>query len=262
MNMHRIKTIALATIFVGSAVLGSATTAQADTLDNILKVGQANTKASQSSQKKVDKLADETGDLLQDYKTVLKQIEGLKVYNARLDKQIDNQNKRIGDIETSIGQVTVIQRQMLPLVIRMVDSLEEFVSLDVPFHIEERNQRIGFLRNNLDRSDLTVAEKFRQVLEGYKIEAEYGRKIDTYKSSVEIDGESREVNMLRIGRISLLYQTTDTTITGAWDQDLKEWVQLDSGQYKSAVQKGIRIAQNQAVKDIMTVAIQAPEAGN
>ena len=48
--------------------------------------------------------------------------------------------------------------------------LETFVELDVPFHMEERMQRIEFLRNNLDRSDVSIAEKFRQVLEAYKIE--------------------------------------------------------------------------------------------
>ncbi len=85
------------------AVLGSQ--AQANSVDAVLKVGQATTQAAQKSQKKIDSLADETGDLLQDYKTVMKQVDGLRVYNARLDKQIINQLKRIGDIENSIGQV-------------------------------------------------------------------------------------------------------------------------------------------------------------
>ena len=104
-----------------------------------------------------------------------------------MQRQIDNQMKRIDEIDESIDQVTVIQRQMTPLVIRMIDGLEKFVELDVPFHMDERQQRIAFLRSNLDRSDVTVAEKFRQVLEAYKIESEYGRKIDAYKGSVEIE---------------------------------------------------------------------------
>ncbi|MBL4826605.1 MAG: DUF3450 domain-containing protein, partial [Spongiibacteraceae bacterium] len=202
MNMHRFKTIAFAVTLSAGALLG--TTAQANTVDAVLKVGQAKTAAAQKSQVRVDRLASDTGDLLQDYKTVMKQVDGLRVYNARLDRQIKNQLERIKDIEVSIGQVTIIQRQITPLVIRMINSLEQFINLDVPFHMEERKKRIAFLRANVDRSDLSVAEKFRQVLEAYKIENEYGRKIDTYKGSANIDGVEREVNFFRVGRIALV----------------------------------------------------------
>ncbi len=250
MNMHRMKKVALTSVVLAGAIMGRAAVVEADSLDQIYKVGQAKTEAAQSSQKRVDKLADETRDRLQDYKTVLKQVEGLKVYNARLDKQIDNQAIRIAGIEESISQVTVVSRQMLPLAIRMIDSLEEFVGLDIPFKKVERN---------VDRSDLSVAEKFRQVLEAYKIEAEYGRKIDTYEDSVEIDGVAVEVNILRIGRIGLMYQTTDGNVSGAYDQANRQWTQVDSGLYKGAISKGIRIALNQATKDVMTLPVQAPE---
>jgi Protein of unknown function (DUF3450) len=258
MNMHRFKTIAFAVTLSAGALLG--TSAQANTVDSVLKVGQAKTAAAQKSQVKVDKLAGETGDLLQDYKTVMKQVDGLRVYNARLEKQINNQLVRIKDIETSIGQVTIIQRQVTPLVIRMINGLEQFVNLDVPFHKEERQKRIAFLRANVDRSDLSVAEKFRQVLEAYKIENEYGRKIDSYKGSVDIDGVDREVNFFRVGRIALVYQTTDTEVTGAWDKEAGQFVQLDKGEYRNAIMMGLRIARKEASIDILKLPIPAPEA--
>lgn len=258
MNMHRFKTIAFAVTLSAGALLGSS--AQANTVDSVLKVGQAKTAAAQKSQAKIDKLANETGDLLQDYKTVMKQVDGLRVYNARLEKQINNQLLRINDIENSISQVTIIQRQVMPLVIRMINGLEQFVKLDVPFHKEEREERIAFLRANVDRSDLSVAEKFRQVLEAYKIENEYGRKIDSYKGSVNIGGVDREVNFFRVGRIALVYQTTDTEISGAWDKSTGEFVQLDKGQYRNAILKGLRIARKEASIDILKLPIPAPEA--
>jgi hypothetical protein len=149
---------------------------------------------------------------------------------------------------------------MTPLVIRMIDGLEQFVELDVPFHIDERRQRVAFLRGNLDRSDVSVSEKFRQVLEAYKIENEYGRKIDAYKGSVEIDGVERDVNFFRVGRVALLYQTTDTEVSGAWDQASRSWVQLDSGEYRNAIMKGLRVARKEASIDILNLPIAAPEA--
>jgi hypothetical protein len=258
MNMHRIKTSALVGVMAISPFWVAA--AHADTVDDIFRVTEAKTAAAKDSQTKIDKLSEQTSSLLDEYKRVNKQIEGLRVYNARLEKQIANQNRRVTDIEESIAQVTIIQRQITPLVIRMIDALENFVELDVPFHQEERQQRIDFLRANLDRSDVTVAEKFRQVLEAYKIENEYGRKIDTYKDTIEIDGVEREVNIFRVGRVALLYQTTDLEVTGAWDNNSRSWQKLDSGDYRNAVQQGIRIANKQASIDILTLPVAAPEA--
>lgn len=260
MTMHRLKNALIAVLVAGGTLAGTVATVQAASLDSVLKVGEAKNVAARKSQAKVDKLADETRDLLTDYKTVMKQIDGLEVYNTRLQRQIDNQTVRIGEIDESIDQVTVISRQMTPLIIRMIDGLEKFVELDVPFHMDERQQRIAFLRANLDRSDVSVAEKFRQVLEAYKIESEYGRKIDAYKGSVEIDGTERDVNFLRVGRIALLYQTTDTEISGAWDQASRSWVPLERGEYRNAIMKGLRIARKEASIDLMNLPVAAPEA--
>ncbi len=261
MNMQRLKTLKIAAMVLLGSLLGTASVASADeTLQAILQVSEEKTAAAKQSQVKIDRLAEETRSLLGDYKTVLKQIDGLKVYNARLQKQIDNQERRLVSIDKSINDVTVIQRQMTPLVIRMIDGLEQFVELDVPFHIDERRQRIAFLRNNLDRSDVTVAEKFRQVLEAYKIENEYGRKIDAYKGSVEIDGVERDVNFFRVGRVALLYQTTDTERSGAWDQASRSWIALDSGEYRNAILKGLRIARKEASIELLNIPVPAPEA--
>jgi hypothetical protein len=258
MNMHRFKLIALAMTLSFGALLGFQ--AQANTVDAVLKIGQAKTSAAQKSQQKVDKLSGETGDLLTDYKTVMKQVDGLRVYNTRLEKQLANQIQRIDDIENSINQVTVIQRQVTPLVIRMIDSLEQFIELDVPFLQRERKERIAFLRSSIDRSDLSVAEKFRQVLEAYKIENEFGRKVTAYKGSLSIDGVERDVNFFQVGRIALLYQTTDTEISGVWDKASSDFIQLDKGEYRNAILKGLRIARKQASIDILKLPISAPEA--
>jgi hypothetical protein len=261
MNMHRLKVVMITAAVAAGSLTGAASISHADeTLNAILKVGENRNAQSAKSQVKIDKLAEETRELLGDYKTVMKQVDGLIVYNKRLEKQISNQEKRIEDIDNSISQVVVIQRQMTPLVIRMIDGLEQFVELDVPFHIDERRQRVAFLRGNLDRSDVSVAEKFRQVLEAYKIENEYGRKIDAYKGSVDIGGTERDVNFFRVGRVALLYQTTDTQVSGAWDQASRSWVELDNGEYRNAIMKGLRVARKEASIDVLNLPIAAPEA--
>lgn len=259
MNKQRFKAVALSTMLSAGALIGSV--AQADqTLNSILKVGEEKVKLAQASQQNVDKLAEQTTSLLNDFKVVNKQIEGLRVYNAQLEKQIANQLKVISQLSESIENVTVIERQIQPLILKMLEALDQFVSLDVPFHMDTRMEQLEMLKNNQERADISVAEKFRQILEAYKIESEYGRKIDTYEDSLEVGGQQREVNVLRVGRIALMYQTKDTELSGAWDQRQRAWVELDSGEYRSAILKGIRIAKKQASIDVLELPILAPEA--
>ncbi|MCV6615563.1 MAG: DUF3450 domain-containing protein [Cellvibrionaceae bacterium] len=259
MKKQRLKAVALSTVLSAGALMGSA--AQADqTIDAILKVGQAKAQSGAQSQQKIDKIAEQTQGLLQDFKTVNKQIEGLRVYNKQLEKQIASQLEVINNLTGSIEQVTVMERQIQPLILRMLEALDQFVNLDAPFHVAERQERLQMLKDNQERADISVAEKFRQVLEAYKIETEYGRKIDTYKDTLQIDGQEREVNILRVGRIALMYQTTDTEKSGAYNKASGQWESIDSGDYRAAILKGIKIAKKQATIDIMDLPILAPEA--
>ena len=255
MTTTRLKTLLLA-ICVG----GSVSIAGAQTIDPIVEVGKERTAAAKASQAKIDRLADETSNLLTDYKTVMKQVDGLKVYNARLERQIANQEKRIRDIDASIAEASVIQRQIPPLVTRMLDGLEQFINLDMPFDLDTRLGNIEAVRANMDRSDVTSAEAFRQVLELYSIELQYGRGIEAYTDTIELGGVDREVDILRIGRVALVYQSTDGAETGAWNKDAQTWEELSAGDYAAAVRKGVRIAKKQATIELLNMPVSAPEA--
>ncbi len=255
MTTTRLKTL-LAAICIG----GGASIAAAQSIDPIVEVGKQRTASAKASQAKIDRLADETTSLLSDYKTVMKQVDGLKVYNARLERQIANQEKRIRDIDASIAEASVIQRQIPPLVTRMLDGLEQFINLDMPFDLNTRLGNIEAVRANMDRSDVTSAEAFRQVLELYSIELQYGRGIEAYTDTIELGGAEREVDILRIGRVALVYQSTDGAETGAWNKDSQSWEELSAGDYAAAVRKGVRIAKKQATIELLNMPVSASEA--
>jgi predicted RNase H-like nuclease (RuvC/YqgF family) len=258
MKNQRLKAVALSTVLSAGALMGSV--AQADqTLDSILKVGQTKTTVAQESQKRIDRLAQETDDLVQQFKHQNRLIADLRMYNSQLERQVTAQTRVLQELEESVEQVTVIERQIQPLIVRMLDGLEQFVALDKPFRLQERKDRIETLRRNQDRADISVSEKFRQVLEAYKIESEYGRFLDTYNDTLSIDGQDREVSVLQVGRLALIYQTSDANHAGVWDSVQNQWVALD-GSYRTAILKGFRIARNQVSPDTITVPVQAPEA--
>lgn len=245
--------------FLLSASFLFSTTSIAANLDQAVKENNAANSAAQQSQKKIDSLSQQTDKLFNEYKVVSKEIDGLVIYNTQLEKQIANQIKEMQSINNSIDQVTVIERQIVPLMLNMINGLKQFVALDAPFLQEERGERIANLEQLMERADVSVAEKFRKVLEAYQIENEYGRTIEAYRGTLDIDGNQREVDFLRIGRVSLMYQTDDSQYTGIWNKTSKQWEPL-SNQYRSAIRDGLRIARKEVAPNILKLPVPAAEA--
>lgn len=233
--------------------------AAAQSLDQVLGVRTVTTKDGRKSQIKIDELTDDTRDLLSQYKVVMKVVDGLKVYNAQQRRLIRSQEEELSELEASIDNVTVIERQIGPLIERMIDTLATFVSMDVPFLMDERNKRIDFLKETLDRADVSVAEKFSQVLQAYQVENSYGSTIEAYTDVIELDGKSRSVDMLKWGRVSLVFQTLDGETTGVWDNNLKDWVILPD-EFRLGVRDGVRIARKTKTADLVRLPIPAPES--
>lgn len=234
--------------------------AAAEPVDRIVAEGMERAAEGRSAQQRIDQVAGQTGELLRDYRQLVGVVDGLKVYNGLLQRQVDNQEAELTELRQSIEAVTVIERQVAPLMLRMIDALEEFVRLDLPFLEDERRTRIAALRAMMERADVLPAEKFRRVLEAYQVEIEYGNTIEAYKGRVEIDGRTHEVDFLRIGRIALLYQGRDGAYTGAWDRQSGQWRRLTGDLYRREVARGLRMARKQAAPDLLMLPVPAAEA--
>lgn len=233
-------------------------TASAADVDAPLQVRkQANT-ASAQAQQRVDAIADETERLVSEYRTALEQIEALRTYNGQMDELIAAQRDEMQGLKTQIDQVEVVGRGMLPLMLRMIEALREFVGLDVPMLLEERRDRVAALEDLMGRADVTDAERYRRILEAYQIENDLGRTIEAYRGELVTNGTTRTVDFLRLGRVALFYQTLDGAEVGAWDPETKSWVQL-AGEHRSEIRRGIRIARKQAAPDLLRLPLPAPK---
>lgn len=235
-----------------------ATTMSYAQLEDVVKTGEAKVKDAQQSQARVNKVVDTSQARLVEYRSLLKQVDGLKVYNNQLNTQINSQLALIDKFENSTAQVALIERQMLPLIMKMVESLGEFIDIDLPFHEQERAERILFIQENIEKSEVDISEKFRQVLEVYQVENEYGRKMDSYSQIITINGQEHDVNILRVGRIAMVAQTKDTKLSAVYDKATKSWVELNNGTYRNSIKNGIKMANKQASIGVMTLPISAP----
>ena len=225
-------------------------------MESVLEVGRDNQQLSAKSQSLIDSTERQTDKIVNEWKAVSKQVEGLKLYNAQKRIQIQAQLDLMDKLDEQLVQVVVMQRQIPPLAQKMLDSLESFISLDTPFRKEERQNRIDLVRSSLAKPKVTASEQVRQVLEAYNIEAEYGRKIDTYESTLN---DGTVVNILVIGRIGMFYQTKDEQSSGRWNNETGQWDELP-GSYRKPIRDGIRMAKKLAPTDMLMMPIVKGEA--
>ena len=270
MILEKIKTksylylIAIVVLFIG-AISYSQTDNQEeiilpnpiDILGDSLVVQSTTSQDSQQSQVKISNLSNQTQELLGEYRLVLQQIDRLIAYNEYVERLITDQEFQIKDINQQLIDFAIIERGIVPLMLESIDTLDKFIDLDIPFLLDERKQRIARLRIIMDQSDITVSEKYRQIMDAYQIETSYGSDIEAYIGFLEIDGENRQVDFLRIGRTSLTYQTPDQEETGFWNKELQEWEDLPR-KYTDYVKQGLKIAKKQVTPDLIELPIEAP----
>lgn len=197
---------------------------------------------------------------LEQYDAVLKDFYGLQTYNSLVERQLQNQQVQLDQLKQSIDQVPDLERQIPALLTKMVDSLSNFVELDLPFKLDERRDRVQKLKAMLENTDVSEAEKARRVLEAWTIESDYGRSYDATTEPLEIAGTVHpEVNILRIGRVALIYQTPDAKYTGAYDPRTRKWVELGSD-YRNQVRQALRMAQHQVAPQLLLLPVTPPQA--
>ncbi len=240
---------------IATLVIATSGSVFAQSVDQVLQADQRRLTLAQQSQERINSIVEGTRSLEDQYRAINKEIDGLRVYNRLMGAQTDGQQAALEDIALSMDQVDVINRQIFPLMTRMIDGLERLIALDVPFLMEERTTRVSGLKDILERSDVTVSEKFRKVMEAYQIENDYGDTSETYTQTLTFGDNTRSYNILRIGRIGLYFQSDDANITGRWDNTAREWVRDDSA--RAEIRKGLSIVKQIIAPEIIVIPVSA-----
>lgn len=238
-------------------LLASLQVSNALALEESLEVRTKADSAAAESQTRISKLADQTARDLQRFRVAIQRLESLEIYNRQLGKLIDSQNNEIQSVKRQTEEIETIETGALPLMITMTDTLGKIVTSDLPFLLEEREDRVTNLRELIDRADVTAGEKYRRIMEAYLIEVDYGRTIEAYRGELPEDQGVRTVDFLRIGRIGLYYQTLDGEESGRWNSGEESFEILGSGARRQ-IQLGLRVARKQSPPELLSLPINAP----
>ncbi len=199
-------------------------------------------------------LADQTAELLGEYRVTVQRLDRVRIYNDNLEALLADQQREQQDIQRQLASFEQVQQEVVPLMLEMVEDLARFIELDLPFQMAERRNRVALLREVMGQSNVTVSEKYRQIMSAYQIEADFGRTIEAYDGRLE----DRQVHLLRVGRILLAYQTPDRAETGFWNKNTRQWEVAN--QFRGEVVEGLRIARKQAAPTLLRLPLPAPES--
>ncbi len=231
--------------------------AMAQSLDSTVQAETRINKDAASSQQRVSTLAKQTQDLLAEYRAVVREVEGLKIYNENLAKVVGDQRSEIESINNQLAGLEATNRGVVPLMLEMIEALGQIVEADIPFRIEERRARVERLANMMDQAEVTASEKYRRVMEAYQSELEFGRTTEAYSDTLPTTGQT--VDFLRVGRTLLIYQTSDQSSTGWFNPSTRAFEELPS-KYTLEVKNGIAIAKNEKAPDLVMLPTPGPEA--
>ncbi|MBX2849665.1 MAG: DUF3450 domain-containing protein [Acidiferrobacterales bacterium] len=245
-------------VLIASLAAVMPTTVVADATDDIINANTNRSQAGAASQQRIDGLAEETDKIITQYHQQSKIVESLKLYNDRLRRTVEAQERAKSELSRSIEEASLIERQIVPLMLRMISGLEIFVGADMPFKLQERTERLERIKGYLNNANITPAERFRQVLDAYTIENDYGTSLAVYTDTLDLNGSDLTVNILQVGRAGLYYQTFDGQVSGYWNKENKSWDQLDSS-HNPGITKAIRIVEGKETTDLMELPIIAPE---
>ena len=240
------------------ALLLSISLASAQNLDSSVQVEQQINENSASSQTRVSGLARQTQDLLTQYRSIVRETESLKIYNDNLERVVSDQQNEVQSITRQLAGLEETNRGVVPLMLEMIEALEQIVEADVPFRIEERRARVRRLNDMMDQAEVTASEKYRRVMEAYQGELEFGRTTEAY--SDVLPGTGQTVDFLRVGRALLVYQTSDQSITGWFNPRTREFEELDDDRFRLEVKAGLAIARNEKAPNLVMLPVPGPQA--
>lgn len=241
------------------AICFSSSTLANNDIDQGIATTKSNHQKNQQVQKQIDVLALDTQQAAQLYQQNQHQADLIEAYNRQLEKMVASQQTEIDDIAQQLISLDSTQQAALPLLLEMKQALATFIGADLPFLQGERAQRLARLDSLFDRADVSLAEKYRQLLEAYQIEIEYGRTIEAYEGSLQQAGEpERQVNFFRLGRSALYYQTLDGQTSALWQPEQQSWLPLSSD-YNLELRSAIRIAWQQQVPALLALPLNPVE---
>lgn len=245
--MAKVSAVALAVSMLGGAALAQQQLTQA------VRTATQSTVAGAAAQARIDRINDSTDEVVGEYRAAIQEKDTVALNVEQQRIFLRSQQNEIDSIRSQIERVDEVQDQLLPMMLRMIGRLEEFIANDVPFQMNERNDRIQKLKDLMEDPAQSPSERYRQIINAYQIEISYGQQNKSYSEELVIGNEAIKVEFLRIGRVVLIYKDRDGDLR-VWNNATRAYEDLPSS-FKMDYSTATRIALEQKTPEVFPMAL-------
>lgn len=204
-------------------------------IESVLELNRSALAAQQS----IDQLYENRQRVLSEITAIEQEGTIHALRNRELEQALSEGRQHLSEIDADLRAVTETRTGIIALLDAMIDSLERFIELDLPFELDKRLAAVIELRSDLARADIDVTMKYQAIVSAYLDEIRFGYSNAVSQERIETPRGNRLANILRLGRAGLWYVTPDGAEAGYWDRVGRFW--NDSATEPQTVLMGIRI---------------------
>ncbi len=224
----------------------------ANDLANAARVQSKLTDADKLSQIRIDTATDNIESMRNDLIVLKEKIAVLKVYKDYQTGLIADQQAKIDTLSDQKNELDALTKTLVPLMFTMISELEIWIEQDLPIKKEERLERLEAIKQVMDDADVTLADKFQQILDAYLFEWQYGNEYTFSTSFIDIEGETRFVELMQLGRLVLLARSPDFLTYWHFDKNENVWVRLSADTHPH-LKKAFELAQSPMKPELIKV---------
>ncbi|WP_420791530.1 DUF3450 domain-containing protein [Enterovibrio qingdaonensis] len=231
-------------------LIGLPLVAQGTSIDKAAAIESRTTKAGAESQLRINQSDNDAQQLKAEISQLEAEVENLTVYRNHLQRLVDDQNNEASSLEQQLSDIDQTRAGLVPLMYRMLEGLDDWVSQDIPLKDTIRQARLDGLHALMGRADVSDAEKIRQILEAYQIEVDYGANLGLYQDTLDFGEGPRVVDVLHLGRVSLVARSIDGNGFWFYDRNASKWAPVNPAQYEP-LEKAFMVANERVTPELL-----------
>ena len=209
-------------------------------------------KIRQGTQKEADQWRDEKEKLVAHYERLENERVIWQDRRSQLQESVQAAMQRVAEKQKELTDIDQIRSRIEPFLKNQAAQLRQHLADDLPFLLQERELRIQRLDDLMTDPEVTVSEKYRKVMEALLVEAEYGNTIEVYQQTIRVEHTEMLVNVFRLGRISLFYQTLDLQQCGVFEVATGDWKPL-SEEYNRDISAAIEMGSKRKPVELLNL---------
>lgn len=171
--------------------------------------------------------------------------QALQMETKQLQQQLEHKQSRLDFHERRREETEKLRQGLQQWFYAVASTIRTDIAGGVPFLAQERRERLDSLDKVLLDEDTAAHEKLRRLMEVLQVEAKYGYSAEAYADSIPLAGEQLQVDLVRLGRVSLFFITPDAHSCGVYDPATKGFTFLPA-KYTADIRQALKSINGQS----------------